>query len=518
MCRMQRRYTYLNFEHLYRRPGEVPGTTIISALSSDKPFIVYEPKKWWSDAWDPMQYERVPQLDQLFFEQFHRLLLDVPMMSLFVDGNENSPYVQYAGWSKNCYLCFCADYNEDCLYGHSIYYSQSLVDCFFCYSSELCYECVHCKECYHVFFAENSNNCRDAAFLFDCQNCHDCFGCVGLRNKEYCLLNVQLTKETYAERLKEYPLSRYSTLALVRNLMAPIIAAHPRKAFAGLSNENVSGDYLYNCKNCFQSFDCTDVRDCRYCHSMRGANDCMDVSHWGHPAELCYECLAVGEGASHLLFCNCCWPNCSDLLYCMLCMSCHNCFGCVGLRHKQYCVFNKEYSKEEYEELVPKMIERMRAGQEWGEFFPITISPYCYNESPAQRYLPLIKQEVLAKGWKWKDPEDLLQQVEKMIAAEQLPDAREETPEELLQGAIICGVTGRPFKIIKQEWQFYCGMHLPLPRVHPDERMRRRMALQNPRTLWDRECAKCQKPITTTYAPERPEIVYCESCYLATVY
>ena len=33
-----------------------------------------------------------------------------------------------------------------------------------------------------------------------------------------------------------------------------------------------------------------------------------------------------------------------------------------------------------------------------------------------------------------------------------------------------------------------------------------------------RKCDKCSKDMKTTYAPKRPEIVYCEECYLNEVY
>ena len=36
-----------------------------------------------------------------------------------------------------------------------------------------------------------------------------------------------------------------------------------------------------------------------------------------------------------------------------------HCFGCVGFKHKQYCILNKQYTKEEYEKLVQKIIKQM---------------------------------------------------------------------------------------------------------------------------------------------------------------
>jgi len=99
-----------------------------------------------------------------------------------------------------------------------------------------------------------------------------------------------------------------------------------------------------------------------------------------------------------------------------------------------------------------------------------------------------------------------------------LPDSIDDIPDDVVNWAIECEVTKRPFRIIKQELDFYRKMKLPIPHFHPDERHRRRMAIRNPRKLWKRECGKCGKEIQTSYSPERSEKVYCEECYLAEVY
>lgn len=85
------------------------------------------------------------------------------------------------------------------------------------------------------------------------------------------------------------------------------------------------------------------------------------------------------------------------MLYCANCFHSSYCFGCVGLRNKSYCILNKQYTKEEYEVLVPQIIKKMQADDKWGEFFPITMSPFAYNETVAQEYFPLSKEEALAK-------------------------------------------------------------------------------------------------------------------------
>ena len=34
------------------------------------------------------------------------------------------------------------------------------------------------------------------------------------------------------------------------------------------------------------------------------------------------------------------------------CLNLQNCIGCVNLRHKNHCIFNEQYSREEYEEKI----------------------------------------------------------------------------------------------------------------------------------------------------------------------
>jgi hypothetical protein len=184
----------------------------------------------------------------------------------------------------------------------------------------------------------------------------------------------------------------------------------------------------------------------------------------------------------------------------------------------KYCILNKQYTKEEYESLVSRIIEHMRQTREWGEFFPAGISPFAYNETTAQVYFPLTREEAQARGFGWREETDDAAQVSRVIPAQSLPAGIDAVPDDVLQWAVHCEATGRPFRIVKKELEFYRSHRLPVPHFHPDERHRRRMMLRNPRKLWTRPCMKCGKGMETTYAPERPEVVYCEECYLKEVY
>lgn len=84
-------------------------------------------------------------------------------------------------------------------------------------------------------------------------------------------------------------------------------------------------------------------------------------------------------------------------MYCIDCDSSSFLFGCNGLRNKQYCIFNTQYTKEQYEALLPTIIEHMIATGERGKFFDPSVSVFAYNETIASLHFPLSESEALAQ-------------------------------------------------------------------------------------------------------------------------
>ena len=135
----------------------------------------------------------------------------------------------------------------------------------------------------------------------------------------------------------------------------------------------------------------------------------------------------------------------------------------------------------------------------------------------ARIYFPLTKEKATKAGFNWADYEKQEQDV-KTIKAADLPEKTADVKEDILNCAIECEITGKPFRVIAPELDFYRENNIPLPRRHPDRRYLDRLAMRTPRKLYDRACAKCGAAIKTGYSQERPEIVYCEACYLKEVY
>jgi hypothetical protein len=175
---------------------------------------------------------------------------------------------------------------------------------------------------------------------------------------------------------------------------------------------------------------------------------------------------------------------------------------------------NKQYSKEEYDSLVPKIIEHMKKTGEWGEFFPIRLSPFEYNKSVAMEYYPLQKEEVLSKGWKWKDHDQQEYKKQTYDVANDIKDI----PDSITKEILACSDCRKNYRIIAQELTFYRRMGVAIPSKCPDCRHKARMALRNDCKLWKNKCSKCGVDIKTSYSPNRPEKVYCEKCYLEEVY
>lgn len=475
-CRAIRRMVWWNEHNLYRKQG------MFSTFPESSPIKIMERDAWWGDSWDPMEYGRDFDFDRPFFEQFGELLRKVPWPSRDVQRLVNSDYSNQASDLKNCYLVFNSGISENCLYGVASLKMLDSVDYYFSGNSELCYEGMNLENCYATFFSIDVSNCRNVWFSRDCHDCTDCFGCANLRSKQYHIFNEPYRKEEYFEKIKTIkPEDCYA-----------FWKTQPYRFAHSVQNTNSIGEYMYNCKNSRYCYQVIGGENLAYCQNMsRGIKDSYDYTSWGNNAELIYESINVGENVRNLKFCFNCWPGSTDLEYCVNVMSSSNCFGSVGLRKKQYCIFNKQFDKASFEALRMRLVAHM--GADYGEFFPTKLSPLAYNESVAIDYFPKTKEQVEAQGYLWREQE------------ERKFEITPETPA--------CEHCGRAYRILDREKEFYQRFSLPLPRRCHRCRFNQRRSQLNPMAWWKRQCAKCGRNGETTYSPDRPEIMYCEQCY-----
>lgn len=311
-----------------------------------------------------------------------------------------------------------------------------------------------------------------------------------------------------------------------------------------------SGDNIVACKNVKKSFEVYNAEDLKYCSRTIGGSQLHDV--FGVvTGELEYEGVAttydgymmrfamLGEGMRNTHYTDSCFEG-------------TNLFGCDALRKKSNHILNKQYSKEEYETLVPKIIEHMNSmpyhgknGRvyKYGEFFPIELSAFAYNETLAQEFFTLTKKQALEKGYNWRD--DDAKDFGITRQPDDLPDNIRDVDDSILKEIVGCKHKGEcnekcttAFRITPAELQFYKRLGIPLPHLCPNCRHYQRLENRNPLKVWDGSCQcageqsdngiyhntskshqahpsdqHCPNKFETPYGPDSENIVYCETCY-----
>jgi hypothetical protein len=224
------------------------------------------------------------------------------------------------------------------------------------------------------------------------------------------------------------------------------------------------------------------------------------------------------------------------------------------LRKKSYCILNKQYSKDEYQELVLKIKQHMsdmpymdKKGRvyKYGEFFPIEFSPWAYNESIAQEYFPLTREKIIEAGYRWREPDN--KNYQPTILVGNFPEDITEVLDSLVDEVFECSHKGecnqgctKAFRITQNELQFYRKIRVPIPLLCPACRTLERLKMRLGVKLYDRHCmcagqeddsgqykngvehfhgeSHCEEKFRTGFSTDGGDIVYCEKCYQQEVY
>ena len=490
-CRMQKRLAFRNERNFYNHECTKCHDKIISQYHPDSQLKVYCHDCYWQDDWHGQDYARDFDFSKTFSEQFFELLLETPKMAMINTESENSEYTHLAARNKDCYMLIESSDNEKCLYSYWIQKSTDCVDVNYAHECELCYECDNINNCYNLNSSQNCNDCSDSSYLLNCKSCKDCYACVNLVSAQYCIFNKLYSKEEYNIKIKE--LNSVNNETKIQNFFIK----HPRKFAEVKKIENCTGNYISSARDCQNVFHSYEADNCSYAeHVWRNATDCMDVSTVGINAQLVYDSINCALGVNDIKFSNQCWHKCADLEYCFYCGGLSNGFGCTAIKQGKNLILNKSYNNKEFEQLRKKINLHMKETGEWGTFIEPKHSLFSYQETIANELYPLKKEEAVLNNFNYKE-------IKKTKINIQNSDIKE------------CKFCQGPFKIIKQEQEFYSSKKLDQPLACPDCRHARRIKLRGPNKLWHRECMKpdCNNNFETTYSPERKELIYCERCY-----
>src|SRR3990167_154252 len=125
-----------------------------------------------------------------------------------------------------------------------------------------------------------------------------------------------------------------------------------RVPLANLGNTNiVNSDYAnhsLDCRNCFLLYASISAENVSYSTGVMHVKDSIDL-YKVSKSEQCYEdVLCAGLFNTHFSYDS---DECIDSMFLTSCLNLQDCLGCINLRHKKHCIFNKQYTKEEYEKI-----------------------------------------------------------------------------------------------------------------------------------------------------------------------
>lgn len=509
------RFQYLGaFYHqwnLHKRKCDKTGEQIISVFRPDCVYPVWKRDTWFENN-DPPSKDFDPA--RPFFEQAWDLFQKCPIPHVFASNNQNCEYADDWYYSKNCYLCHAGQNNEDCYYS---YESDDCKDIYFGVStfySELCFDLISSANCFNSLFLLNCKMVQDSAFLYDCRDCSDCLFSSNLRNKRYCIGNKQLTKEEYEKEKAKWDFTSYKTYEKAKQLFSEMMLNTAwLRALQIDKCEDSSGNFLRECK------------DCENCYLLskheNSANDCFS----GPGAKATLDSLGTVGGEltfmstlpvySYYAMFSFSVSHSRFVEYSAFLQNCQYCFGCCGLVNKKYCIFNKQYSKEEYEVLREKIISHMKKTGEWGNFFPGHFAPNPYQESFSGFHFPLKKPGDL--GFRDADPAE--RKSVKTAEIDAIPDSFKELnaeKEKWLTKQIFWDETyQRSFQITRKDIDFAKKMKVPLPHNYYVHHLQNNFSwMPFSGELRETVCAKSGKKIKTNWPAKFDSRVLSEEEYL----
>ena len=126
----------------------------------------------------------------------------------------------------------------------------------------------------------------------------------------------------------------------------------PRPHQTGRDNLNCDWcDDIWYSKNCYLSRSVFECENINYGYRVVRSKDSFDIAN-SFNLQNSYDCFACHNSFNLNFSENC--KDCIDSYFLFDCRNCQNCFMSWNLRNKQYCIRNKQYTREEYEKELEK--------------------------------------------------------------------------------------------------------------------------------------------------------------------
>lgn len=454
--------------------------------------------------------------DEDFFTTFARLLstAHLPWVTDY-GGNENAGYCDCVYGVKNAYLTSITGGGcENVAYSFDVRYTTSNVfqSVFVNNNSDIVYYCLWVTNSFSVFYSRYITDSNHIWFSTNLIWCDHCLFCDDLQNQSYCIKNVQYTKEQYEEKfnaMKENP-------SLYTGHFAPLIH---------VAWNNIGSTWTVVWSHIVQSKDIENGYSVVTTHAWR------NIVLWGSPHgdEDYYDAFIVWRAkhfyglavwwwfSEHCYICSYIWWGSFSLYYCYFMDGCSYCLGCVGLKNKQFCIFNKQYTKEERHVKVDTIFAGMESTSHpnpslakqgensLGAFFPWWMNPFYFNDTAAYLIDDSFTKEELEAEWYLRRDEEVKIDIPEDVALIAIADLDayegwmidgvfHPISEDVSEGQSFVKATryidptilqkvirdeqGNIYRIVKMEYDFLVKHGLPLPRKHWLERLKMNFKLR----------------------------------------
>ncbi|MDA1038388.1 MAG: hypothetical protein O2877_01725 [bacterium] len=424
----------------------------------------------------------------------------------FISFGDQDSYFVLACKSKRTYYAMNGDNIED---SAEIVLSENIRNS---------YNVVHSKRIFNCRFVRESFDCMNSDFIFDCRNTEFCFGATNQRNKKYLWFNEQLSEEEWEQRFADVDLSSWKVREEYLKKFQDLVADSVWPENFNLNTENCTGEYIQDSTNVKESYyinsGCRDLTSCTFAFGLQ-SHDCAYMAAPIGSSD-CYYGIGANE-CSGAKFALSIVSRCIDVEFCSSCFDCENLFGCVGLRKKKFCIFNKQYTEEEYWKKLDEIKSSMLERGEYGDFPSMKHSTQHWSGSGAKLVYDATEEECLKLGaaefesssMGAEGPEIDRASIRKMDG---IPDTADDT---LLGSPYFDDQFGRRYGYLKPELALYTKLKIAPPRSHPTRRIYELYDEMNKAVYKEDTCKKCSKNLTVALNKKYTERnIYCMTCYL----
>ena len=439
--------------------------------------IAVSPYKEYDETRNNLQ-ELVPDKDW-FFDNMSSLLHSIGLPNIFhFSENENASYANCVLWSRNIYLSFTIIHDvENTLYWFSIKtWTKNCMNSFMVRdNSENVFNAKCIISSYNIYYSSYIKNSDNIWFSNNLIWCHECIDCNDLENASYYIKNKQYDVDEYHKRKKE-------------------ILSHKDMFEQYATNKYVSWNN-YNSTNTQNSsyvVESEDIINGQYLSEISHARNAILVG-WNGSGEHVYDCLLNTPELSHIYWWLSLWTG-TDHIYCSMhitvwshiyysiyCQSCSFCLGCIWLKNRSFCIFNKQYSKEDRHTKVDEIFSQMERDWTLGDFFPGEMNPFYFNDTAAHLIDPSFTKEEATRKWYLRRDEEISVDIPEwmdVVAVDDLSNYEwfdengKRNIDPIILKKVIRDEKWNIYRIVQMEYDFLVKHELPLPRKHRLDRIK----------------------------------------------